>query len=558
MDKPVESHSNPSDEMRHQLLLESLVRQGRAEDYEYIVKLLSPPANITDFAPPGSMKGVKIGILGGGLAGLTAAFELRKMGADITILEAEEERIGGRIYTYYFNSNSRDYTEFGAMRVPVSHETSWYYINLFQLDTFAITSLNSNPFRYVHNTRLRSTDSIETYLYPLYDLSTQERVTPWTEISNYAYQYAMRLLSPEQRAEMLQILPQYSDEYLSMINTSLRTFLQERGLSQGVLNLMYGLNPIAGALYPISFDESMTDNYTVDFLNFYRIKDGFIHLPFAFLNSFQDNVPVQYQGIFLNQLGSVSYKPGHLVTGIYQPANYSKIQVKYIRFGDIRESNELFDYVICTIPFSALRDVKIKPYLTNQKMQAIYEYNYIDSLKSAFLCKERFWERNTYYGNINGGISITDLPVRIIVYPADHINAKGDQEQLAKESGVLLASYSLGNEAIRTGNLMDWRRYQVIRENVEEVHGLPKGYLNSIVQEFKTVHWNREPNFRGAFAMGLPGQKNRFAYAMVQPEFQERLFFAGEHISTKHGWMQGALSTGKEVANQVVISFITR
>lgn len=558
MDKPVESHSNPTDEVRHQLLLESLIRQGRAEDYEYIVKLLSPPANITDFAPPGCMKGVKIGILGGGLAGLTAAFELRKMGADITILEAEEERIGGRIYTYYFNSNSRYYTEFGAMRVPVSHETSWYYINLFQLDTFAITSLNSNPFRYVHNTRLRSTDSIETYLYPLYDLSTQERVTPWTEISNYAYQYAMRLLSPEQRAEMLQVLPQYSDDYLSMINTSLRTFLQELGLSQGVLNLMYGLNPIAGALYPISFDESITDNYTVDFLNFYRIKDGFIHLPLAFLNSFQDSEPVQYHGTFLNQLGNVSYKPGHLVTGIYQPANHNKIQVKYIRFGDARESNELFDYVICTIPFSALRDVEIKPYLTNQKMQAIYEYNYIDSLKSAFLCKERFWERNTYYGNINGGISITDLPVRIIVYPADHVYAKENQEQLAKESGVLLASYSLGNEAIRTGNLKDWRRYQVIRENVEEVHGLPKGYLNYIVQEFKTVHWNREPNFRGAFAMGLPGQKKRFAYAMVQPEFQDRLFFAGEHISTKHGWMQGALSTGKEVANQVVISFITR
>ena len=43
--------------------------------------------------PPESGKGVKIVILGAGIAGLTAGFELRKAGYDITILEARD-RVG--------------------------------------------------------------------------------------------------------------------------------------------------------------------------------------------------------------------------------------------------------------------------------------------------------------------------------------------------------------------------------------------------------------------------------------------------------------------------------
>ena len=282
-----ELYTNPTDKIRHDLLKRALERQGRPEDFTYITSLLSPPPEITSFASPGSMKGVKIGIIGGGLAGLTAAFELRKMGADITILEAEEERIGGRVYTYYFDADRRYYAEFGPMRVPVSHETTWYYINLFQLNTESMATPVQNTFRYVHNTRLRATESVEENLYPLYDLSPMERTTPWNEITTYATQYVMMQLSPEVRAQMLQILPKYAPEYLPIINTSFRSYMEYLGLSQGAINLMYGLNPTSGTAYPFSYDETTTDNYSMDFMNVYRISNGFVNLPMAFLESFQ-------------------------------------------------------------------------------------------------------------------------------------------------------------------------------------------------------------------------------------------------------------------------------
>jgi monoamine oxidase len=558
MKESVASYMNPTDDYRHSLLKETLEMLGRPEDYEYIIKLLSPPADITSIASPGSLKGLKIGILGGGVAGLAAAFELRKTGADITILEAEEERVGGRVYTYYFDEDRKYYAEYGPMRIPVSHETTWHYINLFQLDTISLKSPNPNTFRYIRNTRIRVTDSIEQNLYPLFDLTPAERNTPWAEIIEYAFEYAIKQLTPEVRAEILQILPQYSPEYLPFINLSLRQFIEALGLSQGVLELMYGLNPLAGSLYSASYDESTSDEYSVDFLNIYRVKDGFIHLPLAFLDSFRDQEPMQYRGIPKSQLGKVVFKPGHMVTGIFQKqSNPNKIEVRYLFNSKVRETSETFDYVICSLPFSALRDIVIKPFLQDLKMQAIYEYSYIDSQKSAFFCNQRFWERNTTYGNINGGISTTDLPVQSIVYPGDHINSKDEQGRLANEPGVLVASYNLGQESTRLGNLQNWRRYQVIKQNVEEVHGLPKGFLNNMIQDFKTVHWNREPNFRGAFAMGFPGQKGTFAYEMLQPEYNNRLYFAGEHISVKHGWLQGALYTGMDAANKLAKHAIT-
>src|SRR5579871_6821864 len=49
-------------------------------------------------AAPGSGKGVKVVVLGGGPGGLVSAYELRKLGYDVTLLEARS-RPGGRNWT---------------------------------------------------------------------------------------------------------------------------------------------------------------------------------------------------------------------------------------------------------------------------------------------------------------------------------------------------------------------------------------------------------------------------------------------------------------------------
>jgi monoamine oxidase len=212
---------------------------------------------------------------------------------------------------------------------------------------------------------------------------------------------------------------------------------------------------------------------------------------------------------------------------------------------------ETFDYIICAIPFSTLREVEIKPLFSNRKMQAIKEFNYIDAQRTVFLCNRRFWEEDTEYGRIIGGISSTDLPIQLTVYPSDHALYKSHPKPNPDEPGVLVASYSTTLDGTRLGSINEQRRTEVIKRNVEEVHGLPKGYLDSVVMEYKTVHWNAEPWFRGAFAITFPEQKSIFSYNILKPEYNNRIFFAGEHTSSKHGWMQGALHSGKLAANML-------
>lgn len=541
---------NPTDSERYQMLLKALTRIGRSEDFQNIVELLNPPQDITNYASYGDFKGLKIAIVGGGLSGMSAAFELRKLGADITIYEASEDRIGGRVYTYYFDKDKKYYGEFGPMRIPISHGTVWHYINLFHLITVPLTSPFPNSFIYVHNTRVRrdqTGENITKYLYPLYDMTAVERSMPWPELSKYAFSSALNKLTPNIRRELLQILPTYSPEYAGYINLSNRQMFEMLGLSQDTITLLASVNALTGGLLNTSYGETLQEEYSLDYLNTYRISGGMVHLPLAFYESLRSKTPKEY-----NQpedtIGTINFKLGTIINGIYQPVKRTSVILKAEEKGGKEELHE-YDYVISSIPFSTLRLVDINPFFTNQKMQAIRELNYIDSLKAAFLCKKRFWEENTDYGNINGGISFTDLPIQSIIYPADHFYCPEQNSCLASEPGVLTACYNLYMDSVRIDNQDPKRRFASIKREVEKVHGLAEGFLDSIVADHKVVDWNSEHWARGAFAAELPGQKINFSYPIIEPEYNNRLFFAGEHTSAKHGWIQGALYSGMLAAN---------
>ncbi|HLM59895.1 MAG TPA: FAD-dependent oxidoreductase, partial [Pyrinomonadaceae bacterium] len=68
----------------------------------------------------------KVLIIGAGLSGLVTAYELNKLGFDVTILEAQA-RAGGRILTVRdFDDNL--YAEAGAARIFHEHDLTLKYI----------------------------------------------------------------------------------------------------------------------------------------------------------------------------------------------------------------------------------------------------------------------------------------------------------------------------------------------------------------------------------------------------------------------------------------------
>src|SRR5437867_5925348 len=74
----------------------------------------------------------KVVVLGAGLAGLVAGYELSQAGHDVTILEARL-RPGGRVHTLREPFSDGLYAEAGAARIPDNHELTLKYVKLFDV-----------------------------------------------------------------------------------------------------------------------------------------------------------------------------------------------------------------------------------------------------------------------------------------------------------------------------------------------------------------------------------------------------------------------------------------
>src|SRR4030095_3715345 len=74
----------------------------------------------------------KIVIIGAGMSGLVAGYELTQLGHDITILEAQT-RAGGRVQTLRDQFSDGLYAEAGAARIPENHDLTLKYVKLFDV-----------------------------------------------------------------------------------------------------------------------------------------------------------------------------------------------------------------------------------------------------------------------------------------------------------------------------------------------------------------------------------------------------------------------------------------
>jgi monoamine oxidase len=72
-------------------------------------------------------------VLGAGLAGLSAAYELQKKGYEVTLLEGRE-RVGGRVWTVREGFADGQVAEIGAVRIPDVHEHTLGYVEELGLE----------------------------------------------------------------------------------------------------------------------------------------------------------------------------------------------------------------------------------------------------------------------------------------------------------------------------------------------------------------------------------------------------------------------------------------
>jgi monoamine oxidase len=89
----------------------------------------------------------KVLVLGAGMAGLVAAYELTQLGHNVTVLEART-RPGGRVHTLREPFADGLYAEEGAARIPDNHDLTLKYVKQFELplEPFYPSRLNAIRF----------------------------------------------------------------------------------------------------------------------------------------------------------------------------------------------------------------------------------------------------------------------------------------------------------------------------------------------------------------------------------------------------------------------------
>jgi monoamine oxidase len=552
---------NPTDQDRYTQLKYVLNTSGRPEDFENVIDILSPPEDITTICPKGCGKSSKVAIIGAGAAGLSAAYELRKIGCDVTIFEATN-RIGGRIYTHYFGKEKKYYAELGPMRVPASHETTWHYLNLFNLSTHPFPTKNINGLFYVRDAHARNDPegiSVMNNIYPRYKLTEEEERTPWMELADRIYDKYLLSLPPEIRKQVMEIRPYYADSITAIDKMNYRTAYESTGLSQDAIAMLGYLSTFDLFFFNISLTELLQHIYTADFAFTYGIDGGLTNLTNSFYKELTSENPETYEGLTKDEIGRVTFRMKTAIDGIYENSEINKITLECRTTEDNVKSFETFDYVVCAIPFTSLRRVDIQPKFSVRKMQAIRELNFENAQKTFFLLKDRFWEMGSENQRIVGGSSSTSLPNISTYYPPDHAMAvKGTLNAWTLKSGAspyepgpLLASYNWGEDAERLGNENGPLRIMDIKEYIEKIHCLPEGFIDKKLLSWVSIFWPNVEYIWTGGCFGKPGDKTLFSHVITLPEMNDRVFFAGEHISQKHVWLQGALQTGMNAANGI-------
>lgn len=190
------------------------------------------------------------------------------------------------------------------------------------------------------------------------------------------------------------------------------------------------------------------------------------------------------------------------------------------------------DWCVCTLPLSILGQL---PLAVGKPMaDAIAALPYAAAVKIGLQFKRRFWEEDEH---IYGGISYTDLPIGNIGYPSSGYHAGG--------KGVLLGGYLWGPEAMRFTAMAPARRVQAAVEQGRQLHPQYDDEFDNGV----AVAWHRVPGAMGCFAQWTEDLRERHYDDLCA--FDGRIVLAGEHASYLPAWQEGAVTSAIDAVTRL-------
>jgi len=472
-------------------------------------------------APPdltGRSDGTRVLILGAGLAGMTAAYELGLRGYDCQILEArpfaggrcQSSRAGFKTTTVDGETRTCDFDEgqyfnHGPWRVPSFHYAVFHYVRKFGVPMEIMVQDNDLGYLQYDNA-----DG------PLAGRRVRKR-----EIKADMRGYTSELLAKLVDEGAL------DDDLTNQDKERLVDYLIREGFLDA-RNLKY-----KGTLHRglAEFDAMATKTTTAsEALAFKEILQSGLG------NSFQGVTPIDHptmmyqpvggmdqiaRGFERNVGGAITYNAE--VQELRQDDNGVSVPYRDTATGEVRVAKA--DYCITTIPLGILS--KLPTDLSDRCKEAVAAPGKMTVGKLALQMNRRFWEEDD---DIYGGASTRGIPGHTVIYPSYGYFGR---------KGIIKSAYPIGHPAVAFGELSLAEQVEQALERSERIH--PGQFRKHYDGKAFSIAWQHTRYSEAGWSTWSP--PNRQKHLPVLREPQGRIYFAGDYISNLAGWQVGAIES---------------
>ena len=492
-------------------------------------------------AATGSGKGIKVVVLGGGIAGLVAAYELRSLGYECTLLEARE-RPGGRNWTVrggdkvtFLDGTTQSctweqghYQNFGPARLPSIHKNILGYCR--KLGVELQVEVNMSRSAYMQNDNANGGQPAV-----MRQVVNDTRGHVSELLAKSIHQGALdQDLSNEDRDRMLAFLRTYGslDEAGKYNGCDRAGYVKTAGAGDdvGVLSQPIGMHTLLDESFwqGMLFDEAFDMQATM-----FQPVGGMDRIPYAFSKS----------------LGNI-VKYSSPVTEIRKTSKGVVVTYKQNGVAKTIEAN----YCICTMPLTLLRSTAndfSAPY-----KKVIEECTYSSAYKIAWESR-RFWEQDY---NIYGGLEFVTAGCSPIWFPS---------AGMFSDRGVLVSGYTDESNS-PFGKLTMEEKLAESRKSIERLHpGHGKELEKPMYVSWGKISYN-EGSWIRSYGLGqqrAPGvrltpqtgqaQSPGAARTLTNPGYETLIepdgpiIFAGDHVSHIVAWQEGAALSALRAVRQV-------
>ena len=473
----------------------------------------------------GDPRGASVLVLGAGLAGMTAAYELRRAGYRVEVLEYNA-RPGGRNWTL---RGGDEYVELGGARQVCRFDDGHY--------------LNPGPWRIPH------------HHYALLDYCRRFGVAlePFVQLNHNAYLHKPGAFGGKPQ-RVREVKADYTGGVAELLAKAVnKGALDGEATKQDLEILLESLRALGGLDHDMRYRAGPAAS---DMRGYARPPGGGLSArP-------QDGEPIALTDLLGSRLweglgASLGYD---FQTTMFQPVGgmgrigeaFGRELGDTIRYGvkvteilqDERGVEARFeaggargtaraDWCLCTLPLSILSQIPIQ--VGAPMRAAISALPYAPAVKIGLQFSRRFWEEDEH---IYGGISYTDQPIRQIGYPNFNFNQPG--------KGVLLGAYLWGGaNAYEFTTMTPEERVQTAVEQGAAVHPQYRETFETGV----SVAWARSPFSLGCAADWTDALRARHYDNLCA--LDGRILLAGEHASYIPAWQEGAILSALDAVRRL-------